>query len=48
MGYSKTKDVSKNFVDAVFVLLRTYNKRLAMKIISLLLYKLQEKKSEFE
>lgn len=48
MGYSKTKEVSELFADAIIILLRTYNKETAMKILVLLIFKLQEKKEEFK
>ena len=47
-GYPKYKEVSQQFVDAVIGLIRTYNKDVAMRIISLLLCRLQEIKDEFK
>jgi hypothetical protein len=47
MGYSKTKEVSEQFTEAIIQLLHTYNKKMGMKILVLLLCKLQERKKEF-
>jgi hypothetical protein len=48
MNKPKTKEVSEKFAEAIIQLLHTYNKRLAMKILVLLIYKLQARKWEFE
>jgi hypothetical protein len=44
----KTVEVSEKFTEAIIQLLHTYNKQLGMKILVLLICKLQERKGEFE